>query len=181
MTDEARLEQTPTGLVPTDRGWFVLNVADAAWVSHPALGAVCPFEHWRGPAQPEFGLRVWVLQPGQPMSYYHAEQAQEGFLVLAGECLLVIEGRERALRTWDYVHCPPGTEHALVGAGDGPAAVLAVGTRKDPEVFRYPVNAVAARHGASAATTTSEPAEAYAGLGDWDLGRPAGWERLPWA
>jgi uncharacterized cupin superfamily protein len=180
MTQETTFQEWPTGLVPAGAGWFVLNVRDAAWVEHPLLGASCLFEHPSGPPLPELGIRVRVLQPGQAMSYYHAEEAQEGFLVLAGECVLVVEGEERPLRAWDLFHCPAGTAHAVVGAGDGPAAVLAVGARHEPEVFRYPVSEVAARHGASVTAETSQPDEAYAGTGEWGLGRPLGWDRLPW-
>ena len=60
---------------------------------------------------------------------YHAEDAQEDFLVLSGECLLIVEGQERLLQAWDFVHCPPWTEHVFVGAGDGPCVVVGVGAR----------------------------------------------------
>ena len=181
MTEETPLQEWPTGLVPERAGWFVVNVRDAAWVTHDLLGASCLFENPRGEPLPELGIRVRVLQPGQPMSYYHEENSQEGFLVLAGECVLIVNGEERRLRAWDFFHSPAGTEHAIVGAGDGPAAVLAVGARHDPEVFRYPVSELAARHGASVAVETTEPDEAYAGTGEWDLGRPDSAGRLPWA
>ena len=181
MTQEAPLDAWPTGLVPAGEGWFVVNVRDAAWVSHDALGASCLFENPRGgPSLPELGIRVRVLQPGQPMSFYHAEEAQEGFLVLAGTCVLVVNGEERVLRPWDFFHSPAGTEHTIVGAGDGPAAILAVGARHEPESFRYPVSEVAARHGASVAAETTDPDEAYAGTGEWNLGRPHAADRLPW-
>ena len=59
--------------------------------------------------------------------------------MLSGECLLLIEGQERRLRAWDFVHCPAWTEHVFVGAGTGPCAILAVGTRTDGGVV-YPVS-----------------------------------------
>jgi uncharacterized cupin superfamily protein len=179
--EEAPLEEWPTGRIPTTDGWFVVNVRDAAWAEHPQLGAISLFENPRGQALPDFGIRVRVLQPGQPMSYYHAEQAQEGFLVLSGQCLLIVNDEERPLRAWDFFHCPAGTEHVLIGTGDAPVAILAVGARPDPESFRYPASPAALRHGAAVATETTDPDEAYAGLGDWDLGHPDGFDAMPWA
>ena len=60
---------------------------------------------------------------------YHRENAQEGFLVLAGECLLIVEEKERRLTAWDFFHCPGGTEHMIVATGEEAAVVLAVGAR----------------------------------------------------
>jgi len=118
---------------------------------------------------------VRVLWPGDPSALYHAEDAQEGFLVLSGECMLVVEEQERPLRAWDYFHCPAGTQHVLVGAGEGPCTILMIGARRDAMAVRYPVSAAAARHGASAAKATDDPEEAYA---DWpDTFEPT---RLPW-
>jgi uncharacterized cupin superfamily protein len=181
VTEETPFEEWRTGLVPAREGWFVVNVRDAAWATHPVLGAACLLENPRGKPFPELGIQLRVLQPGEKMSYYHEEAAQEGFLVLAGECVLIVNGEERRLRSWDFFHSPAGTEHAIVGAGDAPAALLAVGARHDPESFRYPVSELAARHGASVAEETTEPDEAYAGTGDWDLGHPDSAGRLPWA
>jgi uncharacterized cupin superfamily protein len=181
MTQETTFQEWPTGLVPAGEGWFVVNVRDAAWVEHDLLGASCLFENPRGAPLPELGIRVRVLQPGQVMSFYHEENSQEGFLVLAGECVLIVDGEERRLGSWDFFHSPAGTAHAIVGAGGGPAAVLAVGARHDPEIFRYPVSELAAGHGASVAVETTEPDEAYAGKGEWDVGRPDGWDRMPWS
>ena len=106
--------------------WFVVNVGDADWESKGEFGVRTRFESPEA-RFPHFGITVQVLEPGQASSLYHAEEAQEGFLVLAGECLAVIEGQEHPLRQWDYFHCPPGTRHVLVGAGDGQCAVLMVG------------------------------------------------------
>jgi uncharacterized cupin superfamily protein len=178
MTAEAPLDKWPTGLVPERAGWFVVNVRDAAWGEHPEQGYATLFENPRGEPMPELGIRVRVLQPGQMLSYYHEENAQEGFLVLAGECVLIVEGEERRLRARDFFHSPAGTAHAIVGTGDVPVAILAVGARHDPEVFRYPVSELAARYRASVATETTSPDEAYEGTGEWDLGRPDG--RFPW-
>ena len=123
MVPEAPIEPTAGGLVPTGEGWFVLNARDAVWLDGH-FGAYTRFE---GEERfPQLGFNIAVLEPGQPACRYHGENEQEDFLVLSGECLLLIEGEERPLKTWDFVHCPARTEHVLVGAGDGPCAVLAM-------------------------------------------------------
>jgi uncharacterized cupin superfamily protein len=104
-----------------------------------------------------------MLEPGQPNGLYHRESSQEAFLVLAGECVAIVEGQERPMRKGDFLYSPPGTAHIIVGAGDGPCAVLMVGTRKDPEELLYPVDETAARHGAAAAEETPDEKVAYAG------------------
>jgi uncharacterized cupin superfamily protein len=166
VVPEAPLERTDTGLVPAGEGWFVVNVRDARWfdVEGPGFGPATVFEDERARFA-QVGLNLNILRPGQPMSLYHGEGAQEGFLVLSGECLLIVEGLERSLRRWDFVHCPPWTEHVFVGAGDGPCLVLAVGARegRDDELL-YPVNDVALAHGAGVEQETAKPAEAYAGF-----------------
>ncbi len=145
-------------------GWFVVNAREARWESSDVFGRYCPFE---GEERfPQLGININVLEPGQPLGMYHAEPGhQEDFLVLEGECVLVVEEQTRELRRWDFVHCPPGVAHIVVGAGDGPSIVLAVGTRGDGEgVSRgvvYPVSEAAARYGASVAQETTEPREAY--------------------
>ena len=128
MVDEARLEPRAAGLTPATDGWFVVNVRDAAWVRHAKFGDACIFEGDEAPFA-QLGYTIAVLQPGQPSEMYHSETAQEDFLVLQGECLLVIEGQERHLKAWDFVHCPPNCEHAFIGAGDGPCVVFMTGAR----------------------------------------------------
>ena len=118
MTPEARLEPTEHGLVPTGDGWFVLNAREARWRHARGRGAICEFEG--EPGFPQLGINLIVLEPGEPMAMYHWEADQEDFLVLAGEALLIVEGEERRLRQWDFVHCPAGTKHVIVGAGDAP-------------------------------------------------------------
>src|SRR5262249_22752250 len=96
------------------------------------------------------------------------EADQEDFLVLAGEALLVVEGQERPLRQWDFVHCPPGTNHTIVGAGDGPCIVLAVGARertKGADWGAYTVDDAAVRNDTGVEHETTVPAEAYARFG----------------
>ena len=164
MVPEAPLESTEVGLVPKGDGWFVLNARDAPWSERPGRGAVCPFE---GDADfPQLGINLQRLGPGEPMSMYHWEADQEDFLVLDGEALLIVEGEERPLRRWDLVHCPAGAAHTIVGAGDRPCLVLAVGARErsvdNPDWGGYPVEAAALRRGAGVEEETTEPAKAYA-------------------
>ena len=158
--DEARLEPGGEGTVPEGDGWFVLNAREARWAEREGLRRTCAFEG--DEPFPELGVNVNVLEPGRPSGMYHAETRQEGFLILAGECLLLIEGEEVRLGAWDFVHCPPGTEHVLVGAGSGPCVYVAVGTRAGRPELRYPAAPFAARHGAAVAQETNSPAEAYA-------------------
>ena len=103
-----------------------------------------------------------MLGPGESSGFYHAESNQEGFLVLSGECIAIVEGEERRLRTWDYLHCPPGTAHITVGADEGLCAILMVGTRSPDATIHYPVEPLAAKHGASVSIATDSPREAYA-------------------
>lgn len=158
---EAKLEPDEGGgLRPTSEGWFVVNVADAAWITQPTFGSSCRFQ---GTVQwPTLGINIRVLAPGQPNGYYHREvNNQEDFLVLTGECLLLVEGQERRLRAWDFVHCPPGTEHVFVGAGDGPCAILMIGSRGERAIV-YPRSDLALRHAAGVEVETDSPREAYA-------------------
>ncbi len=160
MVPEAPLERTETGVVATGDGWFVVNAREARWWYSDAFGSACIFE---GDARfPDFGINIQVLHPEQPNCMYHGENAQEDFLVLAGECLLLIEGEERLLKQWDFVHCPAWTEHVFVGAGSGPCAILMVGARPQREELRYPVADVALKHKAGVSRETSSGAEAYA-------------------
>jgi len=160
---EAPLEQTDSGLKPNGEGWFVLNAREAAWQVSAGRGAYCKFEG--DPAFSQLGIQLRALGPGEPMSMYHWEADQEDFLVLSGEALLLIEGGERRLRQWDFVHCPPGTKHIILGAGDGPCAVLALGAREHQDTGEwggYTVDEAALRHGAGVDRETTEAEEAYA-------------------
>jgi len=130
-------------------------------VSYGGSGASTRFE---GPDLrfPDLGIGLEVLGPGEPVAMYHAEDAQEGFLVLSGDAVLLIEGEQRPLRAWDFVHCPPWTAHVIVGAGPGPCVVFAVGARRKGRGIRYPVDEVALRHSAGVTEETADPAVAYA-------------------
>jgi uncharacterized cupin superfamily protein len=157
---EAPLRSTKYGLVADVDGWFVLNARDSRWRDYGPLGAACNFEGKRPFKQ--LGINLNVLEPGQPLSMYHRENKQEGFLVLAGECVLIVEGETRSLKSWDFFHCPGGTAHVIVGAGDGPAVVLAVGARGGRKGIVYEVATAALEHGAGVDQETTKPAEAYA-------------------
>ena len=160
---EAQLKQVELGLVVESEGWFVVNARDARWVYSETRGADTDFEGRQ--EFPELGFRIQVLSPGQRNGMYHGESGQEDFLVVSGECVLVIENEERRLKAWDFVHCPPWTQHIFVGAGDGPCVIVMVGSRAGGSQIIYPVNEVAAKHGASVEKETSKPDEAYANSG----------------
>jgi uncharacterized cupin superfamily protein len=181
MIEEARLEETESGLEPAGEGWFVVNVGDARWGTHEAFGAACRFEGGPGASFHDVGFNLRVLEPGQSNCLYHRETNQEDFLVLAGECLLLVEGQERPLRAWDFVHCPPNTEHVFVGAGEGPCVLLMVGARSDDEELFYPVSELARRYGVSAERETASVEEAYAPFAERRATRPDRWDELPWA
>jgi uncharacterized cupin superfamily protein len=165
MVPESRLERTEHGLVPRGEGWFVLNMREAVWRHVDGRSAVCvaldDFEGERRFVQ--FGVNPFALGPGEPMAMYHLEADQEGFLVVSGEALLIVEGEERQLRQWDFVHCPPKTKHVIVGAGSGPCLVIAIGAR-ERDSLGFPADDVARRHGASVEQDTTDGGVAYAQL-----------------
>ena len=164
------------GLVPESAGWFVLNAKDARWLDGD-LGAYCSWEGREEARFAQLGINLNVLKPGVPMAMYHRESGQEDFLVLDGECVLIVEGEERPLKQWDLFHCPPDVPHTIVGAGDRPALVLAVGVRlpKGEGDLAYPVDPAAQRHGAGVAAETSDPDVAYEGMThEWRAYEP-GW------
>jgi uncharacterized cupin superfamily protein len=172
MVPEAPLEQTEHGLFAAGAGWFVLNMREVRWFER-GLGFEAGLSG-KGDF-PQVGIGLTVLAPGEPMAMYHWETDQEDFLVLSGEGLLIIEGEERPLRRWDFVHCPPGTNHVIVGAGDGPCVVFAVGARENHTYITadgtmkgrddwgaYTVDEAALRHGAGVEQETNDADEAYA-------------------
>ncbi len=179
---EAQLENLGSGLAPVTQGWFVVNVRDAEWWFAESRGARCGFENEYGDSPVEFaqfGINVTVLDPGQT-TLYHAEENQEAFLVLSGECTLIVENEERRLRPWDFFHAPPWTEHAFAGAGEGPCVIVMAGARTGPGV-RYPASEPAARHGASVEESTSDWTQAYANIEFFRRERPPNWLSLPWS
>ena len=183
MTQEARLEDVGSGLAPVTPGWFVVNARDAAWLNNDLFGGVCIFEsdHVVLRQRPDLeevthdaGFTLRVMQPGQPSATYHAEsEQQEDFLVIAGECILLIDGEERQLRTWDVVRIPPDVPHTFVGAGDKPSVILGSGNRTEGSVIARPRDEVARRYGAE-----DEEGMNY---GPWKHEPPERWEELPWS
>jgi uncharacterized cupin superfamily protein len=171
VVPESQLVPTEHGLVPKGQGWFVVNARETHWWERRGRGVLCEFEGagFEGAADfVQLGVNLSLLQPGEPMSMYHRENDQEDFLVLEGEALLIVEGQERPLRRWDFVHCPPGANHTIVGAGETPCLVLAVGARDrstGPDWGAYTVAEAALRHGAGVERETTEAAEAYARFG----------------
>ncbi len=146
--------------------WFTASLSEAEAMKHPVLGIGYLF----GEAFPrerfeDLGINIRVVEPRQPTALYHSEEAEEVFLVLAGECLAIVDGEEVALRQWDFLHCPRGTAHALIGAGDGPATILMVGARGEGRGIHYPVDETAARHGISVERETDDFQDAWEQVG----------------
>src|SRR5579864_1602930 len=178
MVPEARLERVASGLAPVTPGWFVVNTADAAWVNNDEVIGVCIFESddfvLRGRpdlteyVKPGAGFTVRVVPAGQAFGLYHAESVDENFLVVQGECLLIVEDQERQLRTWDFVHCPPMTAHTFVATGTEPCVILATGNRRDDLERIYPRSETALRHGAGSEVDTETPVR----HGEWKVERP---------
>ena len=173
-------------------GWFVVNARDAAWLANDAFGARAVFEA-NGPVVrkrqdleqrlfAQLGITLAVLEPGKPSGMYHAESAQEDFLVLAGECLLLVEGEERRLQAWDFVHCPSGTAHVFVATGDAACVIFMTGARISGKTIVYPESQLARRYGAGVERETTSPFEAYAPFADWQPERRGGGsDAVPWS
>jgi uncharacterized cupin superfamily protein len=179
MVEEGALEETGAGLAPAGGGWFVLNAREARWRHREGRGESLPFTGWTDAEAaahfPQVGVTLYVLGPGEPIGIYHWEADQEDFLLLSGEALLLVEGQERPLQQWDFVHCPPETRHIIVGAGDRPCAVLAIGAREhgdaDVNGGAYTVDELALRHGAGVEEETSDGDVAYARFPDSEPAR----------
>jgi len=178
---EARLHETGGGLVPVTDGWFAVSARDTWWGGAGHFGHTAEFAHFDEPFA-QLGIRLVVLEPGQPNALYHRESQQEDFLVVHGECAVIVEGEERPLKTWDLFHSPAGTAHVLVGAGDGPCVVVTVGARVDGEDLLYPVSELALKYRAGVEQETTSPDEAYAPFIDEPrLERPPSWPKMPWS
>lgn len=162
--DEARIENTEQGRLPAGDGWFVLNLGEMPWETVPGFGVWRDFNWDQKPGEPNIGVHIHVLQPGENFGYYHAEAAQEGFIVLSGECLAIVEGKEQRMRQWDYLHSPPGTAHVLVGGGDRPCALVMFGSPDPRRKVEWIADETAAKHGASVKRTTGRDTDAYGDL-----------------
>jgi uncharacterized cupin superfamily protein len=163
VVPEAPFQDTGIGIRANGEGWFVVNARESPWREIEGRGAAMSFE---GATDfPQVGVNLFVVGPGEPMAMYHWEADQEDYLVLSGEALLIVEGQERPLRQWDFVHCPARAPHVIVGAGDGPCALLAIGAREHQagdDWGGYPVDEVAQKHGAGVEEETTKASEAYA-------------------
>jgi uncharacterized cupin superfamily protein len=172
IVPEAPFKQTEHGLLLAGEGWFVLNAREAEWRVWQGRGKWPRLEGARTMFA-QLGLGLTVLEPGEPLSMYHWESDQEDFLILDGEALAIVEGQERPLGKWDFVHCPAGTKHSIVGAGNGPCVVFAAGARETTmdrsaegelavakDWGGYPVDEVALRHGAGVKQETSDKGSA---------------------
>ena len=144
------------------------------------FGSDCSFESFDASFE-RLGIRIQVVLPGRPSGLYHREDMQEDFLVLAGECVLLVEGEERRLQAWDFFDSPPNTEHIFVGAGDRPCVILMTGARSPNWSVVYPVSELASRHGAGVEVEATSPRDAYASYPEERLERPPRWDELPWA
>jgi uncharacterized cupin superfamily protein len=177
VVPESELVSTERGLVPKGQGWFVVNARETQWWDRPGRGVLCEFEGAGFDGATDFeqlGINVTVLDPGQPLGMYHWEADQEDFLVLSGEALAIVEGQERPLRQWDLLHCPAGTRHTIVAAGQDRCILLAVGARDrstGPEWGGYITDEAALRHDAGVRQDTTDPEEAYARFGKGELTR----------
>ncbi len=157
-------EASVEGGVPVTAGWFVVNVRDARWM-HNRMRSVCRFGGEGDAHFDDLGVSLYSLEPGQKMSLYHHEAGQEDFLVLSGAGTLLIDGEERSLEQWDFVHCPPRTGHTIV-ATDEPIVVLAVGARKEKGSARYPVEPTAIAHGTGVPDEVTPAPDVYASFGE---------------
>ena len=176
---EPPLEESDYGRVAASDGWFVVNVREGSWMTNDYFGSAFIVEAGEMSFE-ELGFTIGVLQPGRSGGLYHRESNQEDFLVLSGECVLLVDGEERRLGAWDFFHCPAGTDHIIVGAGDGPCVIFATGGRKGEKWIVYPASELAKRHGAGVERETPSPKEAYAPYPKWQPGRPPSWDGLPW-
>jgi mannose-6-phosphate isomerase-like protein (cupin superfamily) len=164
MVPEAKPERSEGGgLVVRSPGWFVLNARDARWFDKPGQGWSVPFtgvdEYEAETFYPMLGMAIRVVPKGEPTGTYHWETEAEGFLVLHGEGVLIVEGQERPLKQWDFVHCPPETKHAFAGAGDEPMVLLCASSRqfqKDGPWGFYCADETAAKYNASSPEDTQE-------------------------
>ena len=179
MVAKAPMKKTEKGFTPSGDGWFVIHASEAPWHRSRELGAICSLQ---GETRfSDFGVNIRVIEPGQPACLYHRENAQEDFLVLSGECRVLIEEQEIPLKAGHFVHRPAGTNHVFVGAGDGPSAILMIGHRPPKHELCYPVSELAAKYRASAEEETPDPRVAYGKFSEWEgnadpLWPPAEWE-----
>jgi uncharacterized cupin superfamily protein len=157
---EAKMKMTDEGLVPEGEGWYVINASEARWQTNEKFGDYCTFEG--NEKFDQYGINIHVIHPNQPNCHYHGENDQENFLVISGQCKLLIEGQERLLKPWDFVHCPRWTDHVFIGTGNESCAILMVGGRTGRGVI-YPSIDLAKKYNAAPKKSTNSPEESYSG------------------
>jgi uncharacterized cupin superfamily protein len=161
---EAKLVQSPEGITPQGDGWYILNAKDARWSKNEKFGQSCGFEGDKRFSQ--YGFNIHIIKPDQPSCHYHGEDDQEDFLVLKGQCKLIIEGQERLLKEWDFLHCPKWARHVFVGTGTEPCVIVMTGGRAGHGVT-YPVNDLVKKYDACPPTETNSPKESYSDAPKW--------------
>jgi len=168
VVEEAELEETEVGLLPRTQGWFIMSALETRWFDKPGQGhsvSLTGYNEYEAETFfPMLGMSIRVAGPGDATTTYHWETEQEDFLVLAGNGIAIIEGEERPLEQWDFVHCPPGTKHAFVG-GEPPLVLLCASSRqfqKDGPWGYYCFDETAARHNAASPEDTQDGEIAYA-------------------
>jgi uncharacterized cupin superfamily protein len=171
---EAPLERTENGIEAVGDGWFVVNAQDAVWGESQTMGVFTRLGESKKARFPQVGFNIGVLWPGQPACMYHREPNQEDFLIVSGECVLLVEGQERQMKAWDFFHCPADTDHVFVATGTEPCVAVAVGSRASHNVV-YPESELAQRYGAGVERETTDPKEAYDGLTVEDTAYKDGW------
>jgi uncharacterized cupin superfamily protein len=172
VVPEAELEETEAGLLPKSKGWFIMNALETRWFDKPGQGHAASLtgydEYEAETFFPMLGMSIRVAGPGEVTTTYHWETEQEDFLVLSGEGIAIIEGEERPLKQWDFVHCPPGAKHGFVG-GEPPLVLLCASSRqfqKDGPWGYYCFDETAAKHNAASPEDTQDGEIAYARFAD---------------
>jgi mannose-6-phosphate isomerase-like protein (cupin superfamily) len=168
VVEEAELEETEVGLLPKTQGWFIMSALETRWFDKPGQGhsvSLTGYNEYEAETFfPMLGMSIRVAGPGDATTTYHWETEQEGFLVLSGEGIAIIEGEERPLKQWDFVHCPPGTRHAFAG-GEPPLVLLCASSRqfqKDGPWGYYCFDETAAKYNAASPEDTQDGEIAYA-------------------
>jgi mannose-6-phosphate isomerase-like protein (cupin superfamily) len=168
VVEEAEIEETEVGLLPKTQGWFIMSALETRWFDKPGQGhsvSLTGYNEYEAETFfPMLGMSIRVAGPGDATTTYHWETEQEGFLVLSGEGIAIIEGEERPLKQWDFVHCPPGTRHAFAG-GEPPLVLLCASSRqfqKDGPWGYYCFDETAAKYNAASPEDTQDGEIAYA-------------------
>ena len=74
--------------------WYIRNLREFEWEHADGRGALSELGDDKSR---QIGINLFALGPGEPMAMYHWEADQEGFLVLSGEAILIIDGENPKL------------------------------------------------------------------------------------